>query len=118
MVQELENKQQHLAGKMKALTLEIHHIKSEGEGRALQQAQEELQDTKEEKERATLDLEKAKKVSCFLNFNSLCMLGNFSCFCCLLLTFFKTNFFKKFFQGLYQSIKQFGSRSGPTECRS
>ena len=67
MVQELENKQQHLAGKMKALTLEIHHIKSEGEGRALQQTQEELQDTKEEKERATLDLEKAKKVSCFLN---------------------------------------------------
>ena len=63
MVQELENKQQHLAGKMKELTKEIHHIKSEGEGKALQQAQEELQEALEVKERVTLDLEKAKKVS-------------------------------------------------------
>ena len=28
----------------------------------------------------------------------LVMLGNFSCFCCRLLTFLKINFFKKFFQ--------------------
>ena len=28
----------------------------------------------------------------------LCMLGNFSCFCCRLLNFFKINFFKNFFQ--------------------
>ena len=47
-----------------------------------------------------------------------CMLGNCSCFCCRLLTFFKMNFFKKFFQELYQSVKQFGSRSGPMFCRS
>ena len=63
MVQELEGKQQQLANKMKELTKEIHYIKSEGEGRALQQAQEDLQDALEVKERVTLDLEKAKKVS-------------------------------------------------------
>ena len=40
----------------------------------------------------------------------LCMLGNFSCFCCRLLTFYKINFFKKFFQELYQNVKQFVSR--------
>ena len=27
--------------------------------------------------------------------NMLCMLGNFLCFCCCLLTFFKSNVFKK-----------------------
>ena len=42
------------------------------------------------------------------------MLGNFSCFCCRLLTFFKINFFQKFFQEHCQSVKQFGPRSGPT----
>ena len=47
-----------------------------------------------------------------------CMLGNCSCFCCRLLTFFKMNFFKKFFQEHYQSVKQFGSRSGPMFCLS
>ena len=41
-----------------------------------------------------------------------CMLGNFSYFCCRLLTFFKIIFFKKFFQEHNQSIKRFGSRSG------
>ena len=51
----------------------------------------------------------------------LCMLGNFSCFCCRLLTFFqwlffKLKFFKKFFQEHYQSVKQLGSRSVPTFC--
>ena len=88
------------------------------------------------------------------------MLGNFSCFCCHLLTFSSKNsfrniirvsngldpdqdrcsvgpdlvpnclqrlslllssadfFFKKFFQKHYQSVKQFGSRSGHTFCRS
>ena len=30
--------------------------------------------------------------------------------------FFKINFFKKLFQEHYLSVKQFGSRSGPTEC--
>ena len=43
---------------------------------------------------------------------TLCMLGNFSCYCCGLLTFFKINVFKKFFQEHYQSVKQLGSRSG------
>ena len=50
-----------------------------------------------------------------------CMLGNFSCFYCLLLTFFKNhmiNFFKRFFQEHYQSLKWFGSISGPTDILS
>ena len=42
-----------------------------------------------------------------------CLLGNFDFFFCLLI-FFKINFFEKFFQDYHQSIKQFGSRSGPT----
>ena len=33
--------------------------------------------------------------------------------CCRLLTFFKINVFKKFYQEHYSSIKQLGSRSGP-----
>ena len=45
---------------------------------------------------------------------TLCMLGNISYFCCRLPTFFKINFFKIFFHKLYQNVKQFGSRSGPT----
>ena len=45
---------------------------------------------------------------------TLCMLGNFSCFFCRLLIFFKINFFEKLFQEHYQSVKQFGSRPGPT----
>ena len=49
---------------------------------------------------------------------TLCMLGNFSCFCRLLLFFFKINIFKKFFQIHYPCVKQFGSRSGRTFCRS
>ena len=44
---------------------------------------------------------------------TLCILGNCSCFCCCLLTFFKINFFKKLFQEHYQSVKPVGSR-----CRS
>ena len=32
--------------------------------------------------------------------------------------FSKLTFFKYFFQEQYQSVKQFGSRSGPTFCRS
>ena len=49
---------------------------------------------------------------------TLCMLSNFSCLCCHLLTFFKINFFKQIFQEHYQSVKHFESRSGPTFCRS
>ena len=41
-------------------------------------------------------------------------LGNFSCFCCCLLTFFKIDISKKF----NQSAKHVGSRSGPTKCQS
>ena len=41
-----------------------------------------------------------------------CMLGNFSCFCCRLLAFFRINFQKH-----YQSVKQFGFKSGPTICK-
>ena len=46
------------------------------------------------------------------------VLGNFSRFCCRLLTLFKINIFKKDFQEHLQSIKCFGPRSGPTLCRS
>ena len=43
------------------------------------------------------------------------MLGNFSCFCCRLPTysFFKIIFSKKYLQDC-QSVKLFGTRSGPT----
>ena len=37
---------------------------------------------------------------------------------CHLLILFKINFLEKFFQEYYQSVKQFGSRSGPTFCRA
>ena len=37
--------------------------------------------------------------------------------CCLLI-FFKINFFEKFFQEYHLSVKQIGSRSGPTFCRA
>ena len=33
------------------------------------------------------------------------MLGNFSSFCCRLLTFFKINFFKKFIKKYYEGFK-------------
>ena len=38
--------------------------------------------------------------------STFCMLGNFSCFCCRLLTFFKIDFFEKFLQEL------------PSECQT
>lgn len=59
---ELESKQDQLAAKMRELTLEIKRIKSEGEGKALAQAQEELAETREVKNKVTADLEKAKKL--------------------------------------------------------
>ena len=48
---------------------------------------------------------------------TLCMLGNFSCFCCRLLTFFKINFFKKFFQK-HISVKWLGYRTELNFCQS
>ena len=45
------------------------------------------------------------------------MLGNFSRLFCCLLSFFIIIFSEKFFQEHDQSVKQFGSRSGPTFCR-
>ena len=36
---------------------------------------------------------------------TLCITGNFSCFCYGLLTFYKNNIFKKFFQEHYQNVK-------------
>ena len=45
-----------------------------------------------------------------LQYNYLCAgLINIHAFVCV----FKMNFFKKFFQELYESVKWFGSRSGP-----
>ena len=49
---------------------------------------------------------------------TICMLGNFSCICCRMPTFFKISFFKNFFQKHLQSVRWFGSRSGPTHCQS
>ena len=37
------------------------------------------------------------------------------CFCFRMLTFFKINSFRNFFQEHYQSVKWFGSKSGPTD---
>ena len=45
---------------------------------------------------------------------TLCMLGNFSCFCCRLLIFSKLTFQKKIFHRHCPRVKQFGSRLGPT----
>ena len=49
---------------------------------------------------------------------TVCMLGNFLCFCCRLLTFSKLSFSHKKNPKHYQSVKLFGSSSGPTFCRS
>ena len=51
----------------------------------------------------------------FIVLINICMLGNISCFCCLL-TFQKKNY-KKFFQE-HQSVKQFGLRLETTFCQS
>ena len=48
---------------------------------------------------------------------TLCMLGNFTCFF-VICSFFKTIFSKKIFPEYHQSVKQFGSRSGPTFCQA
>lgn len=66
-------KQRQLAGKMRELSSEIHRIKTEGEGKALADTQEELAEVKEIKDKVTHDLEKAKKVST----------SDKDCFCCL-----------------------------------
>ena len=46
------------------------------------------------------------------------MLGYFSWYFCRLQIFFKVCLFEKFFNEHYQSVKQFGSRSGLTFCRA
>ncbi|XP_052243801.1 uncharacterized protein LOC127853365 isoform X6 [Dreissena polymorpha] len=61
-IMELENKQRQLAGKMHELSTEIRRIKTEGEGRALARAQEELAEVREVKDKVTQDLDKAKKL--------------------------------------------------------
>ena len=45
---------------------------------------------------------------------TLCLLGKCFMFLCPVLIFFKIKFFEEFFQKYHQSVKQFGSRSGPT----
>ena len=42
--------------------------------------------------------------------------GRLCIYFCRPLFFFKTNFFKKFFQEYHQGVKQFGSRSSPRFC--
>ena len=53
------------------------------------------------------------------NFLTFGMLGNFACFFVVCGFFFLINFFfkTKTFQEYHQSVKQFGSRSGPTFCK-
>lgn len=58
----VSGKQRQLAGKMRELSSEIHRIKTDGEGKALADTQEELAETKEIKDKVVHDLEKAKKV--------------------------------------------------------
>ena len=48
---------------------------------------------------------------------ALCPLGKCSCLFVICWFFSKSTFFEKFFQKYQQSVKQFGSRSGPTFCR-
>ena len=58
-------------------------------------------------------------ISChFLLFNSFCVMRQFSCFFCRLLSVFKINFFRKFFTDHFQIVQQLGSKSRPTFCRS
>ena len=59
----------------------------------------------------------SKYLSCVSSINSLHAGLLFVPFC-RLLTFFKINFFQKFFQEHYQNVKQFGSRSVLMFCRS
>ena len=44
--------------------------------------------------------------------------GNFFMTFCSLKIFFKINVFKTSYQKKYQSVKHFGSKSGPTQCRA
>ena len=46
------------------------------------------------------------------------MLSNFADFLLSVLIFFKIHFFEKFFQEYHQSVKQLGTRPGPTFCRA
>ena len=48
---------------------------------------------------------------------TLCHLGNFECFCCLLMLFVD-QLFAKYFQKYSRKVKQFGFRSGPTFCQA
>ena len=52
-------------------------------------------------------------------FLTLCMLGNFSCFCCRLLTFFKLTFLKKIFHISSKNVSQLSKHPLPfmTESR-
>ena len=59
---------------------------------------------------------KDQNMSC--QFFTLCMLGKFPRLLLSSADFFKITFSEIFFQEHYQSVKQFGPRSGPTFCRS
>ena len=54
----------------------------------------------------------------YKTFLTLCILGNFSCFCLLLTFFLIIFFFKNLFQEHYWSVKWFGFRSRPMLTRS
>ena len=55
--------------------------------------------------------------SCFIFNSTLCMLGNFACFCRLLIFFSKSFISSKFSFKNNISVKQFVPRSGPTFSR-
>ena len=46
------------------------------------------------------------------NYLTLCILGNFSCFCCRLLTLFKIDLFEKFFRNTIRVSNGFDSDQG------
>ena len=63
--------------------------------------------------KTTLIISIHMKYQALFGFYTLCMLGNFSCFCCRLLIFSKWFFFSKnSFQNTTRVLNSFGSRSG------
>lgn len=66
-IEEMDEKGSNLAQKVSILTEEIDHFKSVGQGAALRQKEEQLQNVQEENDKLSNDLEKAKKVGLICN---------------------------------------------------
>ena len=63
-----------------------------------------------------LSWSESKLFAVVISWHILCILRNFCAI--FVIWLFKIKFFKKLFQEHYQSVKQFGCRSGPTFCQS